>query len=70
MLNGGGNSVFDIYYDYISSTKSQQMAMLADEGFLDSVQPASILLEVTAEEVYSCESINTSSDGRLYSVSV
>lgn len=51
MLNGGGDSVFDIYYDYISSTKSQQMAMLADEGFLDSVQPASILLEVTAEEV-------------------
>lgn len=51
MLNGEGQSVFDIYYDYISATKAQQAAMLNDQGFLASVQPASILLEVTSEEV-------------------
>jgi hypothetical protein len=51
MLNGSGSSVFDIYYEYIAATKAEQQAMLADDSFLDSVQPASILLEVTGEEV-------------------
>ena len=51
MLNGSGQSIFDIYYDYISKTKAQQQALLADESFLETVQPASILLEVTSEEV-------------------
>lgn len=51
MLNGAGNSIFDIYYEYIASTKEQQQAMLNDESFLSTVKPASILLEVTAEEV-------------------
>ena len=51
MLNSSGNSVFDIYYEYIAATKEEQAAMLKDEGFLESVQPASILLEVTSEEV-------------------
>ena len=51
MLNSSGNSIFDIYYQYISKTKAEQQAMLADDGFLASVKPASILLEVTAEEV-------------------
>ena len=51
MLNGGGASIFDIYYDYISMSKAQQTAALKDGGFLASVQPASILLECTPEEV-------------------
>ncbi len=51
MLNSAGASVFDIYYQYIAATKEQQAMMLSDEGFLASVQPASILLEVTSEEV-------------------
>ena len=51
MLNGSGNSIFDIYYEYIAMTKEQQQAALADSGFLASVTPASILLEVTSEEV-------------------
>lgn len=59
MLNAGGNSVFDIYYDYISATKSEQMQMITDEGFLSSVQPASILLEVTAEEVEHYMDVNS-----------
>lgn len=51
MLNGSGQSIFDIYYDYIASTKAEQQAMLEDDGFLRSVQPSKILLEVTSEEV-------------------
>lgn len=51
MLNAKGNSIFDIYYDYISMTKSEQAAALANDDFLSSVKPSSILLEVTSEEV-------------------
>lgn len=51
MLNSSGNSVFDIYYEYISMTKQQQKAMLEDTNFLNSVKPASILVEVCSEEV-------------------
>ena len=51
MLNSSGQSIFDIYYQYISMTKAEQAACLQNPEFLQSVQPASILLEVTAEEV-------------------
>lgn len=51
MLNSSGSSIFDIYYSYIAMTKEQQAAALQDENFLASVQPASILVEVTSEEV-------------------
>ena len=51
MLNSAGNSIFDIYYDYISTTKQEQAALLQDESFLQSVTPASILLEASPEEV-------------------
>ena len=51
MLNSSGSSIFDIYYEYIAMTKAQQQAALADDGFLESVKPASILVEVTSEEV-------------------
>ena len=51
MLNGSGQSIFDIYYEYISKTKAEQQALLSDDSFLQNVQPASSLLEVTSEEV-------------------
>ena len=51
MLNSDGNSIFDIYYSYITMTKAQQAACLEDDGFLDSVKPSSILIECTSEEV-------------------
>lgn len=51
MLNSDGSSIFDIYYSYISMTKAQQSAALEDDSFLQSVTPASILLECTSEEV-------------------
>ena len=51
MLNSSGQSIFDIYYEYIAMTKEEQQIALQDQEFLQSVQPASILLEVTSEEV-------------------
>lgn len=51
MLNSSGSSIFDIYYKYISMTKEEQQALLDDDAFLNSVKPASILVEVTSEEV-------------------
>lgn len=51
MLNGEGSSIFDIYYEYIASTKEQQQALLEDNGFLTRVKPESILIEATSEEV-------------------
>lgn len=50
MLNSQGNSIFDIYYDYISKSKSQQSALLQSDEFLKSIKPETVLLEVTAEE--------------------
>lgn len=51
MLNSSGESIFDIYYEYVSMSKEEQAAALADSAFLQSVEPKSILLECTAEEV-------------------
>ncbi len=51
MLNGEGNSIFDLYYYYISLGAQEQEALLKDDAFLESVTPASILLEVTSEQV-------------------
>lgn len=50
MLNSEGNSIFDIYYDYISSSKDKQAEALANEEFITSITPTSILIECTAEE--------------------
>ena len=50
MLNSKGNSIFDIYFDYISKSKAEQEQLLKNSEFLKSVKPDTILLEVTAEE--------------------
>lgn len=50
MLNKDGQSIFDIYYEFISRDKQTQSALLKDDDFLDSVKPDKILLEATREE--------------------
>lgn len=50
MLNSSGESIFDIYYDFISLTKNEQAKKLEDEAFIKSVKPSKILLEATSEE--------------------
>lgn len=65
MLNAAGNSIFDIYYDYISRTKAEQQAMLLDDSFLSSVTPASILVECTAEEVERFMALGTGAEFQI-----
>lgn len=50
MLNSAGASIFDIFYEYTAMSKAEQAMALKDDEFLNSVQPQSILLEVTTEE--------------------
>ena len=50
MLNSDKESIFDIYYNYVSLSSSQQAALAKDEDFLKSIEADSILLEVTAEQ--------------------
>ena len=50
MLNSDNESIFDIYYNYVSLSSAQQAALAKDEDFLKSIEAESILLEVTAEE--------------------
>lgn len=50
MLNSEGNSIFDIYYDYISASKENQDKALNNKEFIASITPTSILIECTAEE--------------------
>lgn len=68
MLNSSGESIFDIYYEYISMSKVEQAAKLQDETFLSSVKPSSILLEVTAEEVEHFMSV--SKNGATYQITL
>ncbi len=68
MLNGNGSSIFDIYYDFMAATKAEQASMLADQNFLQSVQPASILLEVTTEEAERY--INLKAKGAQYQMTL
>jgi hypothetical protein len=50
MLNGQGESVFDIYYNLISLPRNQQLAMIESDEFKQRVKPTTILLAVTTEE--------------------
>ncbi len=68
MLNSDGNSIFDIYYAYVSMTKEQQQQALEDDAFLDSVTPDSILLQVTAEEVEHYMKVNSA--GATYQITL
>ena len=57
MLNSDNESIFDIYYNYISLSSAQQQALAKDDDFLKSIEAKSILLEVTAEEADAYASI-------------
>lgn len=61
MLNSKGNSIFDIYYDFISKGKAEQAKLLQNEDFIASIKPVTILLEVTAEEADNYMNISSKS---------
>ena len=50
MLNSEGDSIFDIYYDFISRSKAEQDTLINNDDFLSSITPSSILIQATAEE--------------------
>lgn len=50
MLNGEGQSIFDIYYDLLSMPKAKQQEQMESEEFKTLVTPTKILLNVTPEE--------------------
>lgn len=61
MLNGKGESIFDIYYSFLSKTKEAQSALMANEEFVSSIKPDTILLEATAEEAERFSDIQSKS---------
>lgn len=50
ILNGNGESIFDIYYNLLAMPKNQQAKIAASDEFRQTVVPAQILLNVTPEE--------------------
>lgn len=50
ILNGDGESIFDIYYRLLALPKATQQETVASEDFQKSVEPEEILLNVTPEE--------------------
>lgn len=50
ILNGKGESIFDIYYKLLAMPKNQQMEYAASDEFRSKVEPSQILLNVTPEE--------------------
>jgi hypothetical protein len=50
ILNGAGDSIFDIYYKLLALPKQQQQTTVASKEFQDQVAPSQILLNVTPEE--------------------
>jgi hypothetical protein len=50
ILNGDGESIFDIYYRLLAMPKATQQETVATTEFQEQVQPSEILLNVTPEE--------------------
>lgn len=50
ILNGQGESIFDLYYRLLALPKVQQQSIAASEEFQKQVEPSQILLNVTPEE--------------------
>lgn len=50
ILNSGGESIFDIYYDLLALPKAAQKEMVATDEFKGRVAPVTVLLNVTPEE--------------------
>lgn len=61
ILNGNGDSIFDIYYKLLALPKQTQQETLKDESFKEKVTPQQILLNVTPEEADQYMQINNKS---------
>lgn len=61
ILNGQGESIFDVYYKLLALPKQKQQETLASEEFKKKVTPSQILLNVTPEEADQYMQINNKS---------
>ncbi len=68
MLNNEGESIFDIYSRFLTYTPAQQKALSQDDKFLSSIEPSSILISATAEEVEQYAKVD--SQGASYLLTV
>lgn len=59
MLNSNDESIYDIYYNFVSLSKAKQIELLNDTKFIESTIPKSILIQATAEEVDNYSMIQT-----------
>lgn len=59
ILNGQGESIYDIYYNLLALPKSKQLEALGSDEFQDKVKPSQILLNVTPEEADNYMSIQS-----------
>lgn len=50
MLNGSGESIFDLYYELLTLPEAERATIINSEDFKARVAPSNILLSVTAEE--------------------
>ena len=50
MLNGNGESVFDLYYEMLSYPEAERAELINSDDFKARVEPTNILISVTAEE--------------------
>lgn len=50
MINGSGESIFDLYYELLSLPDAEKEAIINSADFKSRVAPSNILLSVTAEE--------------------
>ena len=64
MLNGQGESIFDLYYELLALPKDKQTEMINSADFVNRVEPSEILLNVTPEEADRYMSIQ--SNGPTY----
>lgn len=50
MLNGSGESIFDLYYELLSLPETERKAIVTSDDFKSRVSPTNVLICVTAEE--------------------
>lgn len=61
ILNGSGDSIFDLYYKLLALPKAQQQEVVNSEDFKMKVEPQEILLNVTPEEADNYMSVTNKS---------
>lgn len=65
MLNSDGESIYDIYYNLATMSTTQRKEYVSQDGFDAAIEPATILLNVTAEEADRYMKLTQMGGGKL-----